>query len=483
MLMKTNRIILTVLGLFVLIAFVSCPGAPPAQEDIPPIQPEAPRPVPPPDPATLPPDQATLNALNAAVARAEAARQLVSDFGGQEYFPSDWDSAESLYSQAQQQRRTSTGAETRESEARFLRAAEAFEAMAEKTLARYYENLSNELNLARAAAINAGAQALVPDLLLEADNKVADAEEKFQARNYQAARDTAGDALNMYAALRAGLEAYKIREEIAEGVAALVPEYLWDTDDVGLDAIGQWDAGNYLEARAGAEQALTMYSALKAGLEAYRIREEIAEGVESVLPEVLWQTDDVGLDALDKWDDGDYLGAKTGAETASTMYAALRSALRAYLLREEIEEMAEQLLPQTLAEADDVALDAIDQWEAGDFHAARASADRAYILYLRTAASTERQRALDLRANMAAELEFTLAQDIYNRANMAFHLQWDHDAIGLFTQCRTMFRNAAELALQRRRVAEENLRRADQRLAESDEIARNVESLLQGGIQ
>jgi len=61
--------------------------------------------------------------------------------------------------------------------------------------------------------------------------------------------------------------------------------------------------------------------------------------------------------------------------------------------------------------------------------------------------------------------------------------QWLQDAIALFIQCQSMFRTAGDMALERRQVAEEALRRADERLAESEETARNADAILQGGIQ
>jgi len=363
--MKSNCILLTLVGLFVLFIFVSCPGAPPAQEEIPPLAPEAERPVPPPtqvDPSAQPPNQVTLNALNAAVARAEEARNLVRDFGGQDFFPSDWNAADLLFTQAEQQRRTGTTAEAQESTARYIRAAEAFEDMLERTMARFYENMMNELLLAREAALNAGAQVFAPDLLLQTDNKVANAEEKYQAGDLFAARNAADDALNMY-------------------------------------------------------------NALSAWLQALRIREEIAEGIEELAPEALQQADAVGLAAIEKWEAEDYLGARIEAENALSMFSALRPALQAYLVREEIEAIAEQMVPESLAEADTVGLSAIDKWDAGDFLGARAGAESALILYLRAGATAERQRALELRANLAAEVEFTAAQDLYVRGNMAFQMQ------------------------------------------------------------
>ena len=407
----------------IVFAIVSCAAAPPVQE--PPSTTETPappvetRPVTPVDPSAQAPDQATLNALNAAAARAEAARRLVNDFGGQDLFPTDWRNADSLFTDAQQQRRTSTRAETEASTARYIRAAEAFEAMSEKALAMQYQAIADELYAAREAALKAGAQAMVPDMLLEADNIATSAESKYRAGDYYGAKTAADSALDMYIALKTGLEAYKIREEIAESVLEIAPEVLWQSDSVGLDAIEKWEAGNYADARAGATTALNMYSGLKAAVEAYRTREEIADRAD---PALLAQADSAGLDAIDKWEAKDYVGARTGA-------------------------------------------------------------DNALLLYLRAGANAERQRAIDLRANTAVRLEFNIADEIFLRANTAFLNQWRQDAVLYYRECMPRFRAVADLALQRRQVADDAIKRASQRLSESDEKARNAEAILQGGIQ
>jgi hypothetical protein len=361
-----------------------------------------------------------LNALNEAAARAEAARNEILDFGGNEFFPSEWNAADSLFADAQAQRRADTTAEAQESAARFIRAAEAFEAMREGTLSRLHEALEDEVLLSRQAAVDAGAYLFAPDFLLDADNAAVAVEQQFLAGDYLGARDGVREVLDMYAAIVAGLEALRIRDEIEPFIAAEVPELLCQTDMVSLDAFDQWDAGDFSGARASAEQALTMYSALSAGLQAE-------------------------------------------------------------LMREEVEELAQQLAPQALAEANNAFFEALNRWDAGNFAGAKESAENTLLLYLRAGAMAERQRALDLRANFAAELQFNAANDVYLRASMAFQMQWLHDAAWQFAESRPMFRSAGDLALQRRLAAEAALRLADERLAESEELAAQAEAILQAG--
>ena len=93
-------------------------------------------------------------------------------------------------------------------------------------------------------------------------------------------------------------------------------------------------------------------------------------------------------------------------------------------------------------------------------------------------ANTQRQRAIDLRANVAAREEFDAADAVFNRANAVFNNARYQEAIQLFTESESLFINAIVLTDERRRIAEEALIRATQRVLESEETARNIESIL-----
>jgi len=419
--MKKKFVWLILLSLAAVIIAVSCAGTPPppAQTVTSGTSPAPPVSAPPPSTA---PDQSALNSLNVAVARAEAARKLAGDFDAASFFPPDWESAESLFSQAEQQKDTSTQNGVQESAARYTRAAEAYEALIDKTYAPYYEKKAIELNDARFAAVNAGAEELVPDFLLAADNVFDDADEKYQAKDYNGARSSADDALSMYLALKDGIEAYRLREEIAERAEELVPYVLLQADTVGLDAIEKWNVKDYSGARLGAAEALAMFAALKAARDAYDVREKIADRAEEFFYNSLWQADNVAFDAIDKWEAEDYAGARDAARTA-------------------------------------------------------------WIMYLNVAASTERQTALDLKADAAVRQEFNSAESIYNQANAAYLEQSYEEAAPLYEKCLLIFRMASQLTLEKQRAAEDAMRRADQRTAESYEAARNAEAILQGGVK
>ena len=418
--MKNKYLWWILTGLLVLFTTVSCRTAPEPDALIPTEVPEQPPPPPPPPPPPVPDTGPALTALDAAAARAGAARQFVMDFAGDALFPSEWEAADSLYTQAGQQRRTGTIPEIEASAARYNAAADAFDAMRAQTLARNFEDMERDLVNARNAAVAAGAMTETPDLLLHADNTVLSAYDKYHANDFHSARDAARNALAMYGTIAVGLEAAKIRAAIAAQVEELAPDFLLQADNAGMSAMRKWEAEDYINAEIEARQALSMFAALGAGLGAFTAWESVVDSAEELAPETL---------------------------------------LQAYAIAEE----------------------AYLKWETGDFYEARAGAELSKVMFLRAGAIAERQRALDRRANVAVQPDFNTAQAVFNLANSAYQARRLEEAAGLFGECSAMFAVVAQLALERQLMAEEALRLANERMAESDETARAAERILEGG--
>ena len=365
--MKNKYILLFLLGLAVLFLTVSCKSTP--AEEAPVTPPEGIQ-----DPNNVPPDQALLKALDDAVTRTGNARQLVIDFHGPEYFPSDWQSAEALNTQAGQQKRSGTVAETRDSTDRYKKAADAYDALAEKTLPQYHENKENELVDARNAVIRM--EELLPDFLSAADNTALDAEAKYQAKDYYPAKDAATDALTMYSLLKAGLDSYALREEIAE------------------NALEAYDPANIEAADTTLESAAYDYQDKKFDSSKSKIDEATLSYSQAL--ETGWES----------------LAAENGAS-----------------------------------------------------------------------ASAKRQQALDLKANVAVKDDFNSAQAVFTNANAAFQAQKHKEAAQLFGDSSSKFDPVIQAAMQKRQAAEDALVKANQKMAESDEAAKNAEKILEGGTQ
>ena len=355
------------------------------------------------------------------------------------------------------------------------------DALSDEELAQLYADTEKELNMARAAAVASGAGIFAPDFLLDADNTVASALQKYDANDRNGAKDAADEALLMYNALKTGLDAYGLREDIAWRLEELEPEILWKADDIALEMFDKWRAGDYPGAKAAADKALMVYGTIDDGLAAYDARQSVAWSLQTLAPEYLWQADDVAFDAFDKWDAEDYDGAREGVEKALLMYATLKTGVEAYQLREALAEAAVEFNPSVFWQTDDIGFSAIDKWDAEDYEGAKADAESAMLGYTIIGAGEGRRRALDARADVAVRQEFSVAQTLYDRANNA--IQWNDPvgALRLYRESMILFMRAATTADERRRSAEEALRRAQQRFNESDETARNADAILQGG--
>ena len=370
--MKSKNMMFVLLCMAILFLFIACKSAPPAPEPEPEPAPQLTPPVGVVDPNQAPPDQALLLALDKAITRTDNARQLVMDFNGPAYFPPEWQSAETLFGQAERQKRSQTVLETRESIALYDKAAEAYEALAVKTVAKYREDKEKELLIARNAVVRV--DELVPEYLADADNTALAAEGKYQAKDYYGARDEAANALTMYGLLKAALDAYEVREEIADNDFEI-----YDPLNIEFaDSLAEWIASDYTnrDFKAAAEKI---------------------------------------KDVAHRYDQ------------------ALKTA-----------------------------------WES---FAAEKGADAANM----------RQYALDLKANVAVRQEFNSAQTVFTNGNTAFRSQKYQDAAQYFSESIYMLDMIIKIAIEKRIAAEEALVKANQRMAESDEKARNAELILEGG--
>jgi hypothetical protein len=361
-------------AVLILTGALACKNAPPPVEPAPPAE-EAP-PAEAPDPDKASPDKAALDALNAAAGRAANARQLVIDFEGPAAFPSDWQSAEALYTQAETGKDTSTAKAARESTSRYNDAASAFEALADKTIARFAGNLETEVAGARDGAVKAGAETLAAGYLQTADDTALEAAAQYGAKDYYTARDSAYRARDMYGVIKTGTEAYKARQEIIDrDFTGYDPYNVEIADKTAVSGLADYEAGDIEAARDKADEALFRYN----------------------------------------------LALRTGKES----FAADKGAV----------------------------------------------------------AAEERQNALNLKANVAVRQDFEAATSVYNRAANAYRNGNFDAAAELYEESLSMYEVISVVAEEKRRMAEEALRGAEEKMTESDTAAKNAELILEGGVR
>ncbi len=280
--MKRKIIMRALTGALIITFAASCAGTPKPAPQAPSEQPavtpapaapapqaEQKPPEPPKDLSKMEPDQATTDALASAQARAEKSRKQAFDVQSPTYFPDDWKAAENQYLAARDKAKDKNMAAYQEATKLYLSAADAYDAVAKKTLPLFADARQNELDQARALAVAVGAEKLVPDRLAVADAEVAKAHQQYQAGDYYGAADTAATARSRYLALKTGLDANAVKNTIDQrGFAGYDPSN-YALASTKLDqAMGFYDQGNVPGARDASDEALLRFNlALNKGKE------------------------------------------------------------------------------------------------------------------------------------------------------------------------------------------------------------------------
>ncbi|MDR0496088.1 MAG: hypothetical protein LBH42_00580 [Treponema sp.] len=312
-------------------------------------------------------------------AQIEEARKRAVDFDCPAYFPGEWVAVESQYN---------TGNLTNEG---------VYDELFYRAVPLYALAREDEVYAARDQLIATGLTATYPEYLWEADEIALSAVDKYEAGDYYAARDTAVKALYIYEALNGAAGIYFTREElIAMGLTGTYPEYLERTDGVALSAVDEFEAENYPAAERYATKASYEYEAMIEASRIYLTREElIAVGLAGIYPEYLERTDEIALTAVDHFEAENYQAAEYNATTASYEYNALNMASWIYLFRQEIiNQNYIAYDPENFAQADEIALKAVDLFEAGNYDAAEEYAEEAFYHYNRILMASMAENAM-----------------------------------------------------------------------------------------
>ena len=169
--MKNQKALFILLCATVLMVFMSCKSTPPAQ----------------------PPDQESLDTMNAAMARAESAREQASAVNGQAYFPDRWQQAESNYQAARGTNKETMDGVT-EAITLFNQAADEWEAIAEESGPLYAKDVE-EAKLALAAATTRAGQSRQGAMDSQGQSYFPDDWEAAESR-YQSGENAPKDSLN-----------------------------------------------------------------------------------------------------------------------------------------------------------------------------------------------------------------------------------------------------------------------------------------------
>jgi hypothetical protein len=190
-------------------------------------------------------------ASSAAKNKADQARKQALDFDGNQYFPSEWEEAESQYRDAV----------NANDNAKLNALADVYNDLYKKSVPLYAQAREDELMALREQIIATGFTDVFPHYLKNADDLALDAKQKYDAGDYNAAKGSADAALNEYNTLLTGAKVYLTRQEIVNrGFTQYDSDNFVKADEIAQKAIDAYNAGDKAAAIGSAEEALLRYN-------------------------------------------------------------------------------------------------------------------------------------------------------------------------------------------------------------------------------
>jgi hypothetical protein len=313
----------------------------------------------------------TADSLGSALARAQESRKIAGDFEGNLYFPGEWEAAEGKFARAGLMS-DDTGNAIRV----YNEATDAFDRVFELAIPLYAQAREDEIMVIRDYLITLGARKEFSKYLLDADRTAVQAFTRYEAKDYNSARDSAANALQKYNVLETAFNAWLLRAEIRDrGFAGYDPANFELGGEIISGAMEAYMAGDLAGAREKAEKALSTF--------------------------------DLAL------------------STAWVSYAELRSSL----------------------------------------------------------AEGERLTALDMKTDIAAREFFNIADSDNKTALELLESKQYEDAAKLFINAEAMFVIAGITTLEKKRTAAEAIRNANEKIEESDIIAKKAKITIEGGLK
>ncbi|MDR0465673.1 MAG: hypothetical protein LBG94_11255 [Treponema sp.] len=238
---------------------------------------------------------------------------------------------------------------------------------------------------------------------------------------YNAAADAFDDLFKktvpLYAQARED-EIISVRKQLIDtGLVPYYPQVLRGADLLALSALDQYETGDYYTARETAANALDEYETFLLSADVYLTREKLIKtGLTYLGPEYVQRADEIALAALSQYEAGNKAQARKTAVQALDEYQALLLGANAYLLRNEIADRGfEQYDSFNFFTTDEIGLAAVRAYEAGYRDAAVYGAQEALLRYNLILSDGWISYAAGRRRAASEEREFALAE----RANIA----------------------------------------------------------------
>jgi hypothetical protein len=189
------------------------------------------------------------SSVTAAKNKADQARKQALDFETNKYFPSEWDDAEAQYKEAANDA------------SKYNAVTEVYNNLFNQSISLYAQAREDELMSVREQVIATGLTDAFPQYLKDADDLALSAKDKYDAKDYYAAKTDADAALNEYNTLLAGGKVYLTRQEIINrGFTQYDADNFLKADEISQAAIDAFNSGDKEAALASAEEAQLRYN-------------------------------------------------------------------------------------------------------------------------------------------------------------------------------------------------------------------------------
>jgi len=219
-------------------------------------------------------------------------------------------------------------------------------------------------------------------------------------------------------------------------------------------------------------------------------------GAEDIVPDRLAMADEKADSARQRFQNNDISGSIKEGRDAWERYGILQTLMEAHAKQVEADENDFFSVDRdNYILAAEAGNSSVDNYDSGDLPASRTLADKALAGFTQVIANgwagrveekafvarKWRDASQEIKAQVAVRSDFAAAEQVFNQAHVAFRAKEYTEAMNLFEQSGVLFMAVYDKAAERRRVAEDALQRAEEKLAESEEIARDADEQLVGG--
>jgi len=243
------------------------------------------------------------------------------------------------------------------------------------------------------------------------------------------------------------------------------------------------------------KSSLSKCAAAQEGLIAAARESAVKAGADKLVPERFNQVDTLAESSKAKFEKSDYIGSIQDGKQARDRYKVLQTIAEAHNKQAEADEndffSAD---PDSYTVAADTGNNAVDLYDQNKIPEAQEEAEDALNRFSQVVkngwasrleeksslAERSRNASREVRANIASKAEYDAAEQVYNRARTAQGAEDYANAAKLYEESSGLFINARNSTLAKQQIANDALREAEQKLAESKNKAQAAENIIGG---